>query len=76
MTEITEHRWKCDYCGVVSPVLTIKVDHSAWPPPSIVYTSPKGWTNDADTHFCCGYHEILYKNKQTASAKTPEEARV
>ncbi len=65
MSEIIEHRWKCDYCGVVSPVF--------------MDNYPKGWVFDyathstLDKHFCCAYHEILHKNKQTASAKTPEE---
>jgi len=56
MTEILERRWRCDYCGCVSPVLEEE--------------SPRGWRfeytdhSSFDHHFCCTIHEVLWKQQQ------------
>jgi len=65
MTIITETRWKCDYCGCVSPVLVPTGEFSG-------HEMPKGWNKFIDRHFCCGLHEVYYHNRRAESAKTPE----
>lgn len=65
MTIIKETRWKCDYCGAVSPV----VEEGE---------KPKGWLEiwsagayfieyipgyKPDYHFCCNKHAKLHKKK-------------
>lgn len=82
MTEITECRWRCDYCGVVSPVLDFK------PATTGVFQAmgPKGWVFIPrgecgivylmhDYHFCCAMHKTLWKQQRAESAETPEEAK-
>ncbi len=52
---LTEHRWKCDYCGIVSPAMTNPKEQ------------PRGWLTTrltdgisrkraAVNHFCCADH--------------------
>ena len=56
MTIITETRWKCDYCGNVSPVIGFP-------------GAPNGWVTDGIhaidiLHFCCKAHEVLWQQQQ------------
>lgn len=78
MTEIHERRWRCNWCGVVSPVLEPFKDTF------FTYVRPLGWIEYTEEawkypgpyHFCCTLHETLWKNKRAESAETPEEAKV
>jgi len=59
---ITEYRWKCDFCGVYSPVV----------PPE---EQPKGWiivrgtavsdgvTHVGDFEFCCDRHLAFWRRE-------------
>ena len=74
MTEIQERRWRCDYCGNVSPVIEQSdgLTHPIYKP------RPMGWVFipadffEEPKTFCCAMHETLYKNKRDESAETPE----
>lgn len=67
MTEIIEHRWKCDFCGNVSPTLdTLEIGHGF-----VEIVWPTGWVtvnrgeliayNTEQLHFCTPAHQLAFE---------------
>jgi len=71
MTEILERRWKCDYCGNVSPVLTNAIPPNGWV--VVRRGDHKSGYIMTDLHFCCALHETLYISRRADVVVMTEE---
>ena len=64
MTILLERRYKCDFCGCVSPVhVSGQFPVKGW----VVGKGYNYWTfpeEDDLYHFCCGSHQTLWDQQQ------------
>lgn len=65
MSIITEQRWKCDYCGVVSPVIGEAAPHGWLSIAFSLEVRAYGGKILRGVEFCCDFHKMLWIEKQS-----------